>query len=61
MARSKQSGSQNFDGGVSLGGDATLHAASGFIKLKWNCGRDLRPHYWKQHASCTYRQSDYYK
>ena len=26
-------GSQNFAGGVSLGGDATLHAASGFIKL----------------------------
>ena len=27
------SGSQEFAGGVSLGGDATLHAASGFIKL----------------------------
>ena len=31
-------GSQNFDGGVSLGGDATLHAASGFIKLNGIAG-----------------------
>ncbi len=31
-------GSQNFAGGVSLGGDATLHAASNFIKLNGIAG-----------------------